>query len=64
MKVGQKVKTHRNEIGVIVKECTRPEWDWWVEIHFHAKGQDRKCKEPYKDEELTPYEDKSDSADK
>ena len=49
---GMKVKTHRNEIGLIDKECTRPEWDWWIKIKFTAKGKDFECLEPYTKEEL------------
>lgn len=52
MKINQKVKTFRGEIGIIEKKCTRPEWDWWVKIQFRAKGKDFECLEPYKEEEL------------
>jgi hypothetical protein len=63
MKIGQKVKTFRNEIGIISHESHREEWDWWVDIEFSAKGTKYHCREPYKEEELTVYEDKSDSSD-
>lgn len=52
LKINQKVKTFRNEIGIIEKECARPEWDWWVKIQFRAKNRDFECLEPYKEEEL------------
>lgn len=52
MFLSQRVKTHRGETGVIVAECTRPEWDWWVEIRFIAKGEYRTCKEPFLESEL------------
>ena len=47
-----KVKTKYNEIGIIEKECTRPEWDWWIKICFTSKGKVFECLEPYKEEEL------------
>lgn len=59
-KVGDKVKTFQGEKGVIHHAWDREtkEYDWWVDLHFHAKGRDRTCREPFKESQLEKIEEK------
>lgn len=51
MSTGQRVKTTQNETGVIVAVGPEP-YDWWVDIEFTAKGENRICRVPFYEREL------------
>jgi hypothetical protein len=58
MKLGDKVRTHFGEIGVIkTKALPYLNYDWWVTLNFRNQGQDRTIDEPYRESELTVLED-------
>ena len=55
MKIGDEVLTHQEERGVILKPWNRDDgqYNWWVEIHFTADGEEYTSVIPYKESELT-----------
>lgn len=57
---GDKVETCQGEYGYVVRPCeSHMVYDWWIDIHFTAKGKARTCREPYRTEELEKIEESS-----
>ena len=53
LKIGDRIKTHKGESGVIIREAEYwMQYDWWVEINFVDNGKEYVTMEPYRTEEL------------
>ena len=60
--VGDKVRTCHNEIGQIEKPYTDEQnsYDWWIELRFMFEGREFTTSEPYKNSELTRFQENLD----
>ena len=54
MNIGNRVITHEEERGIIVRPWNRDDgqYNWWVDIHFIADGTNYTSTIPYKESEL------------
>ncbi len=54
--IGDKVKTHQDEVGIIVSQRTADDYDFWVDIAFNANGQEYTSRLLYHQNQLTLLE--------